>query len=317
MIKSFLGSLKGSKPRASSSSSNAARPARPEPRKAFYQDAAIASNNDPPPAYATTAPNAAAHPPLPRPHASPAPPAPPASPQTITSDEDPYAFLSSFDTVFVIDDSGSMTGSSWRETEAALRAITPICTSHDADGVDVYFLNHRSGGAGAGGRADGGYYDIASPAAVERIFSSVRPYGITPTGARLQSILRPYLARLASARDADAVRPVNIIVITDGRATDDPESVIVQAAKKLDSADAPPHQVGIQFFQVGSERGAREALRELDDDLIACGVRDMVDAVTWDTALPMSEKVLSADGILKVVLGAVVRRLDRKSGVLK
>ncbi|KAK3077221.1 hypothetical protein LTS18_010880, partial [Coniosporium uncinatum] len=49
------------------------------------------------------------------------------------ADDDPYAFLSTFDTLFLIDDSGSMAGRSWRETAAALEAITPICTAHDAD----------------------------------------------------------------------------------------------------------------------------------------------------------------------------------------
>jgi hypothetical protein len=58
-----------------------------------------------------------------------------ASPGASTAD-DPYAFLSSFDTVFLIDDSGSMAGRSWRETAAALETITPICVAHD---VSVYF----------------------------------------------------------------------------------------------------------------------------------------------------------------------------------
>ncbi|KAK0740058.1 hypothetical protein B0T18DRAFT_392955 [Schizothecium vesticola] len=33
----------------------------------------------------------------------------------LSTPDDPYAFLSTFDTVFVIDDSGSMAGHSWRE----------------------------------------------------------------------------------------------------------------------------------------------------------------------------------------------------------
>jgi hypothetical protein len=58
------------------------------------------------------------------------------------TDADPYAFLKSFDTVFLIDDSGSMAGRSWKETGKALETITPICTQRDADGIDIYFLNH-------------------------------------------------------------------------------------------------------------------------------------------------------------------------------
>ncbi|KAH6610274.1 hypothetical protein Trco_000294 [Trichoderma cornu-damae] len=230
----------------------------------------------------------------------------------ITSDDDKYAFLSSFDTVFVVDDSGSMAGSPWREVAAVLRSITPICAAHDSDGIDLYFLNHRSAMQAPGGKAKDGYYNINSPGAMEAVFNSVRPCGTTPTGTRLQSILRPYLASLSSAKDVDDVKPVNIIVITDGCPTDDPESVIVQSAMKLDRLEAPPHQIGIQFFQVGNDKDATEALRELDDDLADQGVRDIVDTVTWDGTASNSTGVLSADGILKVVLGAVVRRLDRK-----
>src|SRR5438477_78012 len=35
-----------------------------------------------------------------------------------------------------------MAGRSWHETAKALETITPICTAHDADGIDIYFLNH-------------------------------------------------------------------------------------------------------------------------------------------------------------------------------
>ncbi|RFU80126.1 hypothetical protein TARUN_2089 [Trichoderma arundinaceum] len=257
------------------------------------------SESDAPPAYTPVAPSLAGG----------------AAPHlhNITNDDDKYAFLSSFDTVFVVDDSGSMAGAPWREVAAVLRSITPICTAHDSDGVDLYFLNHRSALQGPADKAKNGYYNINSPETIETIFGAIRPYGTTPTGTRLQSILKPYLASLSSAKDVDSVKPVNIIVITDGRATDDPESAIVQSAMKLDKLEAPPHQVGIQFFQVGSDKDATEALRELDDDLASQGVRDIVDTVTWDGTASNSSRVLSADGILKVVLGAVIRRLDRKS----
>lgn len=105
------------------------------------------------------------------------------------------------------------------------------------------------------------------------------------------------------------MKPLNIIVITDGMPTDDPESVIIAAARKLDQLEAPAWQVGIQFFQVGNEIGATEALKELDDGLAEMGnVRDMVDTVPFAAG-----QRLSADRILKVVLGAVNRRLDRRN----
>jgi hypothetical protein len=207
-----------------------------------------------------------------------------------------------------------MAGRSWREVKEALRAIAPICTAHDVNGIDIYFLNSRSGT-----NSEGGHCNIRNPDQIESLFSRVRPSGGTPTGTRINQIIKPYLrhyeSQIARTGNPDdcGVKPVNMIVITDGVPTDDPESVIISIAKKLDKLDAPPHQVGIQFFQVGRELGAAEALKELDDGLAqqGGGVRDMVDTVTWDGRTG-STQVLSADAILKVVLGAVVKRLDRR-----
>lgn len=235
----------------------------------------------------------------------------------ITTPEDPYAFLTTFDTVFVIDDSGSMRGRSWREVREALRTITPICSDHDSDGLDIYFLNHKSQLAAdpRSGKAAGGYRGFKNAAAVAALFESIQPFGGTPTGTRLQNIIKPYIQLLeANKDDMESVKPVNIIVITDGVPSDDVEGVLLNAAKKLDRIDAPPYQVGVQFFQVGNEPGARDALKELDDglaEMVDGGVRDMVDTVTWDGQRGQVQ-ALTGDAILKVVLGAVVRRLDRR-----
>ncbi|KAM0364096.1 hypothetical protein ACHAO7_010086 [Fusarium culmorum] len=232
----------------------------------------------------------------------------------ITSAEDKYAFLSTFDTVFVIDDSGSMAGRSWGEVQVVLRTIAPICTSHDPDGIDIYFLNHRSSATGSGTQAPGGYYHYRNTEEVSGLFAYVCPSGSTPTGTRLQSILNPYISHIASpAANIESTKPINIIVITDGAPSDDPEAIIVTQARKLDQIEAPPHQVGIQFFQVGNVLGATKALRELDDDLANQGIRDMVDTTTWNSTTSGNSPTLSAEEILKVVLGAVVRRFDRRA----
>ncbi|PNP50887.1 hypothetical protein THARTR1_08508 [Trichoderma harzianum] len=239
--------------------------------------------------------------------------------------EDPFAFLSYFDTVFVIDDSGSMEGKSWKEAADVLRAITPICTAHDKDGIDLYFLNHKSDkNQPPKGKAPYGYYNIETPEEITEIFTSVRPYNGTPTGSRLRSILRPYVDGLPTPQDKfrniDDVKPINIIVITDGAPSDDPDVVIGKYAKNLDKLDAPAHQVGIQFFQVGNLDGAAQALQRLDDLFGSTSdVRDMVDTVSWDAnpLKPFRPKSLSADTILKVVLGAVIRRLDKLPAVNK
>lgn len=316
MSRSIFGSVRDKLSRRSTSSSQAPgdrdrdrKPSRPSnpflDTPASSQGCAV---NDVPPAYT---PNSESVPSASAPNSGFA--QGPVDIVNVSTKDDQFAFLASFDTIFLIDDSTSMTGSSWREVKEAIRAITPICTAHDADGIDVYFLNHRSNQSGGPFKADHGYYNVTSTSMVESLFSRVKPQGVTPTGTRLLSILRPYVTALENNRNQmEKIKPVNIIVITDGAPTDDPEGTIVQQAKKLDHLEAPPYQVGIQFFQVGNLSGASQALKELDDDLSQQGIRDMVDTVTWNSTGSARNKTLTADGILKVVLGAVVRRLDRR-----
>ncbi len=182
-----------------------------------------------------------------------------------------YAFLAQFDTIFLIDDSGSMIERSWHKTSAVLTTITSICTQHDTDGIDIYFLNYHSALETESG---GAYKKLTRSAQITEIFSNVTSRGGTPTGTWLDHILKSYLEQVEVMTKADTkanldlvVKPLNIIVITDGVSSDDVESVIVNAARKLDRCNAQPWQIGIQFFQVGNEPEAAEELRELDDAL--------------------------------------------------
>jgi uncharacterized protein YegL len=203
--------------------------------------------------------------------------------------EDKYDFLRSFDTVFVIDDSGSMDGSSWQETKEALAVITPICTERDPDGIDIYFLNHQDKPK---------FRNITLGSTVNDIFKAVRPQGSTPTGMRLKQILERYLYDF---KNNPTIKPVNIIVITDGVPSDNVESPIIAAATHLDALDAPASQVGIQFFQVGKSRRAKEHLKQLDDGMRErsgnSGLRDIVDTVAFTGE---EGAKLTDEGILKV-----------------
>lgn len=247
------------------------------------------SSFDAPPAY-SAAPNAAPQ------------------PTTVTSNsaavaDDAYAFLAEFDTIFLIDDSGSMAGSRWRQTADALMTVTPICTAHDRDGVDIYFINQPELAS---------HSNVTSASAVQEIFNTVRPGGSTLTGMRIAKILNLHFEEYERA--PASTKPINIICITDGEPSDDVERVIIRAAQKLDKLDAPAWQVGIQFFQVGNDVKATEHLKQLDDELAELSgdrdLRDIVDTVPFTNA---EGARLSGDGILKVVLGAVTRRLDRRS----
>ncbi len=216
--------------------------------------------------------------------------------------DDPFAFLGDFDTVFLIDDSSSMVGDSWGEVMSALEAIVPVCTKYDADGIDIYFLNKNDSRK---------FHNITTPDAVKQIFQNVEPSGSTNTGNRLDAIMKPHLDQLEKCKKRGVIfpRPLNIIVITDGAPTDDPEAVIVEAAKRLDAAEAPAWQIGIQFFQVGGNTAAGQSLVNLDDNLKKKHlIRDMVDTLPWEP-----ERALNSDFILKAVTGAVIRRHDRRT----
>ena len=209
-----------------------------------------------------------------------------------------------------------MVGPRWTETGHALAAVAPVCTVHDKDGIDIYFLNHPDNSE---------YKKLKHPQHVQAIFDSVQPRGGTPTGTRLNQIIREYFTKcmdkgccVADSTKWDIMPPQNIIVITDGEPSDDVESVIINAAKKLDNWGAPPWQLGIQFFQVGDSEEATIALRELDDSLggeeYKGKIRDIVDTVPWSG---QNGTGLNSHGILKVVLGAVNKRLDRKKNSME
>ncbi|ODQ53565.1 hypothetical protein SAICODRAFT_29959 [Saitoella complicata NRRL Y-17804] len=211
---------------------------------------------------------------------------------TTNGEEDPYTFLRTFDTAFLIDDSGSMAGSRWRQTALALQQVVTKVVHYDDDGIDIYFLNSREVARG-----------VRSVREVEGVFGRVRPGGATPTGLRLDQILRGYVRRVEES--GGDCKPLNLIVITDGVPTDDPLSTLLALAAQLDRIGAPLSQLGIQFLQIGNDEGAREALEELDDGMAGRGVRDMVDMT------PCPREGLTGEGVLKCLMGGVNRRIDK------
>ncbi|KAG8763520.1 hypothetical protein FRC12_008520 [Ceratobasidium sp. 428] len=230
-----------------------------------------------------------------------------------------------YDTQFLIDDSGSMAGSRWIEARDALMGVAREALRYDADGIEVYFLNAEQKGRTVKNEDD-----------VKELFDSVRPASGTPTGERLEQILASYILRLEDAKangvkakaglgdekmkaglgDAKArledekIKPLNVIVITDGEPSDDPESVIIAAARRLDAGRFPLAQVGIQFIQVGDDRRARKALERLDEELGRMhDIRDIVDT------RPYTGSKLTSDLLIAMLLGGVNKRVDKVKNV--
>ncbi|KAL9049472.1 MAG: hypothetical protein Q9162_007210 [Coniocarpon cinnabarinum] len=225
----------------------------------------------------------------------------------VSKPDDQFAFLSTFDTAFLIDDSYSMTGARWEKLARTIEAIAPICVHHDHDGIGLHFLNASE--------HDDPHVD--SVAKVDEIFKKVHPSNGTPTGPRLGQIMTEYLDKLEEARgDSQRVKPLNIIVITDGMPNNEIllEKALETAAKRLDKMrflddEAPPrYQLGVQFFQIGNDKMAKSHLWKLDNYLHReCYCRDIVDAVPSRWFRRFNQKL-----ILKTVLGAVSDRYDKQ-----
>lgn len=220
--------------------------------------------------------------------------------------EDALETLRQYDTIIIMDDSSSMVGSLWKEAKQALATLADVASKYDANGVDIHFLNHHGSMTG-----------VTDSKVVQEEFANLQPRGPTPIGHRLDIILGDYFRDLdAAKRQEDAgdyfarkqIKPVNVIIITDGAPTDDPESVIVSFAKRLEADKWPLAQVGIQFVQIGNSRHATQYLRELDDSLKQTHhIRDIVDTTPYIGQL-------NAEMLIKVLLGGINRRVDTKGG---
>ncbi|KAG8690563.1 hypothetical protein FRC09_011937 [Ceratobasidium sp. 395] len=232
---------------------------------------------------------------------------PATSSKALAGMENALELLKEYDTVFLIDGSGSMAGSLWREAGQALEGVARVAAQYDEDGIDIHFLNSRESLIGAQNEAQ-----------IRELFTRIHPRGQTPTSARLDSLLRSYVASIEQAYKATSstdpsitgIKPVNFIVITDGAPTDEPEDVIVAAARRLDRGDFPLSQLGVQFVQIGNDPEAKAALEELDDDLSEkYGVRDIVDTT------PYLEGGLNGETLIKILLGGINRRVDKRGGI--
>jgi hypothetical protein len=205
--------------------------------------------------------------------------------------EDDLAILKDYDTVIIVDDSGSMEPL-WNQACRALATLATIASRYDKNGIDIYFLNH-----------DKAAEHLKSEQDVVELFAGVSPCGPTPLGDCLERVTQPLLKNLDKGKSH---KKTNYLVITDGRPTDDAEGAIVQIAKRLDKAGATLSQVGIQFIQIGSDTQARKFLEKLDNELKEKhSIRDMVDTE------PFVGGDLTAVRLTKLLLGGINRKIDR------
>ncbi|KAJ7584376.1 hypothetical protein C8J56DRAFT_950880, partial [Mycena floridula] len=182
-----------------------------------------------------------------------------------------------------------------------MKELVAKAKDYDADGVDIHFLNSNAKAIG-----------VKKAERVQELFAKVQPRGTTPIAYRLELLLQDYLDKLeelAKTKQQDTLKRINYLIITDGMPSDEPEGVIVAAARRLEIGKFSLAQVGIQFVQIGNLAGPQRYLKYLDDVLAdKHKIRDMVDTV------PYCGK-LSGDKLVKILLGGINRREDKKGSL--
>ena len=125
--------------------------------------------------------------------------------------EDALELMRDYDTIFIIDDSGSMEvnempdgsigPSRWEEARDALCGVVETAAKYDDDGIDVHFINDSRSLVGC-----------RKPQEVFRLFADVTPNGATPTGSRLELLLLDYLDKIEIASEQNKKNPGSVKV---------------------------------------------------------------------------------------------------------
>ena len=261
----------------------------------------------------------------------------------------PFSRLSMFDTVFILDDTRSMTlgatsGSDyptrWKLLGKSMEAVVNIACDHDPDGVDVHFLKNTT----ILQKVQNGKEILDKLGEIKKTFKQSITAGPTIMHTVLERVIGPPLRAYRRFHQAQNVgdtsvpepTPLNLIFVTDGAAVDEEEveQYIKRVAQELDTLNAPPSFIGIQFVQIGDDQNAAKFLEKLDDQLENLHkIRDvsrqlclhgyvyvtdvrlrsqMVDTVRWDNNQVYSDEEL-LEKFVKVLLGAVTRTIDKQS----
>jgi hypothetical protein len=216
-----------------------------------------------------------------------------------------------FDTVILVDDSGSMAfeqgGERIDDLKMILGKIAGACALFDEDGLTVRFLNSQV-------RGD----HIRSEQEVLQLIGQINFSGLTPLGTALdQKILQPLLVQ--PARGQQLRKPLLVIAITDGQPAGEDRGtlakVITAAAHALAATPFGADAVSYQFSQVGNDKGAQKFLSDLDNDPQIGGLIDQTMEYEYEQQEMMTKtgQNLSPEmWLMKLLLGPIDSSYDSK-----
>ncbi|KAJ7584304.1 hypothetical protein C8J56DRAFT_1053758 [Mycena floridula] len=198
--------------------------------------------------------------------------------------------LLNYDTVFIVDDSGSMreeeSGKTYWGGRAGRESQRPCW--HCAGSVDIHLLNTNIKAIG-----------VKKAERVQGLFAKVQPRAITPIAYRLKLLLQDYLdklEKLAMTEQHYTLKRINCMIITDGKPSEEPEDAIIAAARRLEKGDFSPGRL-----EYSLSRSAISGTPKISPVLLRCSAKE-----TRDT-IPCYGK-LSTDKLVKILVGGIVRR---------
>jgi len=100
-------------------------------------------------------------------------------------------------------------------------------------------------------------------------------------------------------------RPIAIVVITDGEPTDDPQYVIIEAARRLDKSNVPVNHLRIHLAQIGDDPSATKVLKVLSNVCTNFHLRNFVDTTPYQP----NAGTFTTESITKVLLGSLDKAL--------
>lgn len=193
------------------------------------------------------------------------------------------------DYTLILDKSGSMSASDhptgqtrWQEAQESTLALARKCEQFDPDGITVYLFSSRFK-----------RYENVTAAKVKQLFLENDPMGSTNLASVLKDAFNSYFQRKAGGQANP--NGETILVVTDGE-PDDRRSVmevVVEATRRMDRDE----ELAVSFIQVGTDGGATQFLKALDDQLQGVGAKfDICDTITLDDMADMSlaEVLMSA-----------------------
>eukprot|EP01060_Flectonema_neradi_P004038 TRINITY_DN1266_c1_g2_i1.p1 TRINITY_DN1266_c1_g2~~TRINITY_DN1266_c1_g2_i1.p1 ORF type:complete len:333 (+),score=65.58 TRINITY_DN1266_c1_g2_i1:52-999(+) len=191
------------------------------------------------------------------------------------------------DFVIIVDKSGSMNAPDscsrngqpnkrWGSARNAIKKIVHKACKYDDDGITLYLFSSDFEK----------YENVDSGRRVINIFNSITPKGST----NLTQVLNAAFAEHFGKANRKT-KPTTILILTDG-APDCERSVIsiIQRASNLCYSES---ELSLTFIQIGNDKGAKEFLTKLDDDLLC--KYDIVDTIQEDC---LQEKKLSFEELI-------------------